>query len=52
MSESDPTAAERNKRFRQRQREQGRSEVRGIYAPIELHDRIKAYAKRISRRCA
>jgi len=40
-------SAERMRRYRQRQKAAGRIEVRGIYAPRELHPAIRAAARRI-----
>jgi glutamate/tyrosine decarboxylase-like PLP-dependent enzyme len=39
------TSAERIARFRQRKAEAGQAEVRGIYAPPELHAAIKRAAE-------
>ncbi len=39
--------AEKQRRFRLRQREAGRHEVRGIYATPDERAKIKAYAKRL-----
>jgi hypothetical protein len=44
-----PTSAELQRAYRLRQREAGRSEVRGIYVPPDLHARIKQYAARLLR---
>ncbi len=39
--------AEKQRRFRLRQSEAGRHEVRGIYATPEQEAKIKAYAKKL-----
>jgi hypothetical protein len=44
------TNAERVAAYRARKREQGLPEVRGIYAPKELHAKIKEEAKKITKR--
>jgi hypothetical protein len=44
------TGYERLKAYRQRKAEMGESEVRGIFAPKELHAKIKEEAKKITKR--
>lgn len=41
------TPAERIAAYRARKREQGAPEVRGIYAPKELHSKIREEARKI-----
>lgn len=41
--------AERVAAYRARKREQGLPEVRGIYAPKELHTKIKKEAKKLTK---
>jgi hypothetical protein len=41
------TNAELQRAFRARQKESGKTEVRGIFAPPTLHERIKLYASRL-----
>lgn len=40
------TNAERQAAYRQRKREQGHPEVRGIYAPAKLHAEIRALIRK------
>lgn len=44
---NDPTNKARQAAFRKKKREDGLQEVRGIFAPPELHDAIKEAAKQI-----
>jgi hypothetical protein len=44
------TPYERLKAYRQRKAEAGEVEVRGIFAPKELHAKIKEEAKKITKR--
>lgn len=46
-ADSPSGGAERQRRYRQRLKAAGRIEVRGIYAPRELHPEIRAAARRI-----
>lgn len=43
------TTAQRVAAYRARKVEQGHPEVRGIYAPKELHAKIRAYAKELAK---
>jgi hypothetical protein len=47
MTAKDPTAAARKAAERQRHKDAGRTEVRGIYAPQELHADIRASAAKM-----
>ena len=44
---TDPTNKQRQATFRNKKREDGLQEVRGIFAPPELHEAIKMAAKQI-----
>lgn len=44
---NDPTNKARQAAFRKKKREDGLQEVRGIFAPPELHEAIKMAAKQI-----
>lgn len=44
---NDPTNKARQATFRKKKREDGLQEVRGIFAPPELHEAIKEAAKQI-----
>lgn len=44
---TDATNKQRQAAFRRKKREDGLQEVRGIFAPPELHDAIKVAAKQI-----
>lgn len=44
---NDPTNKARQATFRKKKREDGLQEVRGIFAPPELHEAIKDAAKQI-----
>jgi hypothetical protein len=48
--ERKQAAAIRQRRFRERKRKQSITEVRGIWAAPELHERIRKYAKRLTSR--
>jgi len=44
---NDPTNKARQATFRKKKREDGLQEVRGIFAPPELHEAIKQAAKSV-----
>lgn len=44
---TDKTTKDRQRKYRERQAKEGRSEVRGIYARPENHAKIKQYAKKL-----
>lgn len=44
---TDPTNKQRQAAFRKKKREDGLQEVRGIFAPPELHEAIRQAAKQI-----
>ena len=46
------TVAQRKAAERQRHKDEGRSEVRGIYAPPEQHAEVKEAAAKVARRRA